>query len=284
MESTKPALVILAAGLGSRFGGAKQIAPFGMQGHFLFEYACLDAMRAGFEKVLVITKKELVTIIDEQLQKWIHPSRFQIVIQEQTRDKPWGTAHALHFIKDHWKGPFLILNADDYYGSTICQRTIDLLNNGIDSAALVYELGPTLSANGSVARGICTIADGEISQIEEVLQIERIAGLITDEFQRTYASNTPVSMNAWLLNASFLLLLEEKVNQFLEVHAQDPKAEIYLPRVINELILAKELKVAIATMPSEWFGITYAADLPHAQSQISYLEQQIYPTVFPLWT
>jgi choline kinase len=153
MQTTDTALVILAGGLGSRFGGAKQIEPFGTEGHFLFEYACYDAMQAGFQKVFIIIRPGMQAIVAEQLNKWIQPARYELIVQEQSRPKPWGTAHALHFLCGKWAGPFLVLNADDYYGQSICQTAISLVQNGVEAAALAFELGPTLSPNGPVARG-----------------------------------------------------------------------------------------------------------------------------------
>lgn len=283
MPNIKPALVILAGGLGSRFGGDKQIAPFGAEGHFLFEYACYDAMQAGFEKVFVITRPGMQVEISKQLQKWIHPSRFEILIQEQNRIKPWGTAHALHFLAGHWEGPFLVLNADDYYGSGICARAIELLERGVQNAALLFELAPTLSTNGPVARGICQVENDVLLSIEEVLKIEQKEGQVQDEQGRILAPDTLISMNAWLFQAAFLSDLTTLVNQFLQDNAQNETAEVYLPKVVQELIQKNLLKVSATAMPAEWFGITYAADLALAQQKIRELEKGVYPTVFSPW-
>lgn len=283
MPPIKPALVILAGGLGSRFGGAKQIAPFGEHGHFLFEYACYDAMRAGFEKVFVITRAGMQAIIAAQLQKWMHPSRFEIRIQEQTRNKPWGTAHALHFLAGHWDGPFLVLNADDYYGAGICARAIELLQNNVNNAALLYELAPTLSPNGPVARGLCRVEQDVLVSIEEILNIEQKEGRIRDEQGRNLDPKALISMNAWLFEASFLLDLKDLVHQFLSEYSQDETAEVYLPKVVQQLICEGKLQVKFTTMPAEWFGITYAADLEAAQQSILKLEKTVYPAQFTEW-
>ncbi|MBM3917452.1 MAG: hypothetical protein FJ349_07550 [Sphingomonadales bacterium] len=283
MPPIKPALVILAGGLGSRFGGAKQIAPFGAHGHFLFEYACFDAMRAGFEKVFVITRSGMQDQIATQLQKWMRPGRFEILIQEQARTKPWGTAHALHFLAGHWDGPFLVLNADDYYGSGICASTIQLLENGVQNAALLYELAPMLSPNGPVTRGLCRVEEGLLKEIEEVLRIEQIGADIQDEQGRIFAPDTLISMNAWLFDASFLTDLKAHVIQFLDAHSEDQTAEVYLPKVVQQLIQNGELLVTATSMPAEWFGITYAADLKLAQQRILQLEKTIYPAQFTKW-
>jgi dTDP-glucose pyrophosphorylase len=283
MPTTDTALVILAGGLGSRFGGAKQIEPFGQEGHFLFEYACYDAMQAGFEKVFIIIRPGMQAIVAEQLNKWIQPARYELIIQEQSRPKPWGTAHALHFLCGKWDGSFLVLNADDYYGQSICKAAMSLVQNGVEAAALAFELAPTLSPNGPVARGLCQAEHGYLSAIEEVLKIENVNGQICDEQGRVHSPNALISMNAWLLPSTFLEKLKTKVQGFLAMHESNETIEIYLPRVIHEFIETGALKVQVEKMPADWFGITYAADLEAAKSQILALEGTQYPRVFPEW-
>lgn len=283
MPTTDTALVILAGGLGSRFGGAKQIEPFGQEGHFLFEYACYDAMQAGFEKVFIIIRPGMQAIVAEQLNKWIQPARYELIIQEQSRPKPWGTAHALHFLCGKWEGSFLVLNADDYYGQGICKAAMSLVQNGVEAAALAFELAPTLSPNGPVARGLCQAEQGYLSAIEEVLKIENVNGRICDEQGREFSPNALISMNAWLLPSTFLEKLKTKVQGFLAMQASNETIEIYLPKVIHEFIETGALKVQVEKMPADWFGITYAADLEAAKSQILALEGKQYPRVFPVW-
>jgi len=283
MPTTDLALVILAGGLGSRFGGAKQIEPFGHEGHFLFEYACYDAMRAGFEKVFIIVRPGMQDVISKQLNRWMHSKRFEILVQEQNRSKPWGTAHALHFLHGKWGGSFLVLNADDYYGSGICQSAADLAQNGVQAAALLFELAPTLSPNGPVARGLCNVENNYLLGIEEVLQIEYKGNEIKDESQRTLSPAALISMNAWLLPPLFLTHLKVLVEQFLIANTDNETAEIYLPKVINEMIAAGKLAVQVLEMPPKWFGLTYADDLAEAKSQILALEGKAYSLVFPTW-
>jgi len=283
MPTTDLALVILAGGLGSRFGGAKQIEPFGHEGHFLFEYACYDAMRAGFEKVFIIVRPGMQDVISKQLNRWMHSKRFEILVQEQNRSKPWGTAHALHFLHGKWEGSFLVLNADDYYGSGICQSAADLAQNGVQAAALLFELAPTLSPNGPVARGLCNVENNYLLGIEEVLQIEYKGNEIKDESQRTLSPAALISMNAWLLPPLFLTHLKVLVEQFLIANADNETAEIYLPKVINEMIAAGKLAVQVLEMPPKWFGLTYADDLAEAKSHILTLEGKAYSLVFPTW-
>jgi dTDP-glucose pyrophosphorylase len=284
MQTTDTALVILAGGLGSRFGGDKQIEPFGTQGHFLFEYACYDAMQAGFQKIFVIVRPGMQEVVSQQLNRWMQPNRYQIILQEQQRAKPWGTAHALHFLHGKWEGAFLVLNADDYYGPTICKRAMELVQNGVSAAALTYELGPTLSPHGTVARGLCEISGGILTQIEEFTKIEKVKERILDEQGRELSAEALISMNAWLLPGSFLAHLKAKVAAFLKSNLDNDKIEIYLPKVINELIEEGQIHISVQAMPAEWFGLTYAEDLTTAQEQIVLLEGSQYPTHFPQWS
>lgn len=283
MQTTDTALVILAGGLGSRYGGTKQIEPFGQENHFLFEYACFDAMQAGFQKVFVIVRPGMQDVVSQQLNRWMQPNRYEILLQEQNRPKPWGTAHALHFLYGRWEGAFLVLNADDYYGPSICQRAIELVQDGVAAAALAYKLGPTLSPNGPVARGLCQTSGAYLTAIEEVLKIEEINGQISDEHNRKHSPNALISMNAWLLSGKFLEQLETKVNSFLDFNQGNEQIEIYLPKVLHEMITEGSIQIKVEAMPASWFGITYAADLARAQKQINALEGVQYPLQFPVW-
>jgi dTDP-glucose pyrophosphorylase len=240
-------------------------------------------MRAGFEKVFIIVRPGMQDVISKQLNRWMHSKRFDILVQEQNRSKPWGTAHALHFLHGKWEGSFLVLNADDYYGSGICQSAADLAQNGVQAAALLFELAPTLSPNGPVARGLCNVENNYLLGIEEVLQIEYKGNEIKDESQRTLSPAALISMNAWLLPPLFLTHLKVLVEQFLIANTDNETAEIYLPKVINEMIAAGKLAVQVLEMPPKWFGLTYADDLAEAKSQILALEGKAYSLVFPTW-
>ncbi|MFM6947030.1 MAG: NDP-sugar synthase [Flavobacteriales bacterium] len=283
MPSTKLGLVILAGGLGSRFGGAKQIAPFGEHGRFLFEYACYDAMKAGFEKVFVITRLEMQDGIKAQLQKWIHPNRFEILLQEQNRPKPWGTAHALHFLKGHWSGSFLVLNADDYYGAALFSQVKNLQEKGIRAACLAYPLGETLSSFGAVSRGICELNEDLLSKITEKTKLKLVEGSILDEFGMSYSRDTLISMNAWLLPADFLNFLQSYVAAFLTENADDAQQEIYLPNAVQKAIDSKVLEVQVIKSGGNWFGLTYPEDLQIALKEIEQLECVYYPKQFEEW-
>jgi dTDP-glucose pyrophosphorylase len=284
MPTTDIALVILAGGLGSRFGGDKQVQPFGAAGRFLFEYACYDAKSAGFAKVFVIVRPGMEPLVQQQLEKWIAPHRFEILTQIQSRQKPWGTAHALSFLSGKWSGSFLVLNADDYYGNAIMQQVKDLHEHGVSAACLAYSLGDTLSSFGAVSRGICDLKGAVLAQITEKTKLQLDGGSIKDEFGNTFAHNTLISMNAWFLPAKFLDFLAKYVDDHLVQYSNDTQSEIYLPNAIQHAIESKVLDVSVVKSQGNWFGLTYPQDLDIATQNIDQLEVDAYPPYFEQWT
>lgn len=284
MPTTKLALVILAGGLGSRFGGEKQVQPFGATGRFLFEYACFDAKEAGFAKVFVIVRPGMEQLVQQQLEKWMLPHRFELISQVQTRLKPWGTAHALSFLSGKWSGSFLVLNADDYYGNALLGQVQHLHEQGVGAACLAYALGDTLSPFGAVSRGICALNGNLLSQITEKTKLQFIDGSIKDEAGNSYAHNTFISMNAWFLPATFLDFLVKYVKDHLLQYAHDTQSEIYLPNAIQHAIASKVLEVRVVKSQGTWFGLTYPEDLALASQNIAQLEDLVYPAYFDQWT
>ena len=285
MPPTDLALVILAGGLGSRFGGDKQVEPFGAQGHFLFEYACHDAFKEGFQKVFVVVRPGMEGVVFEQLNRWISPAKFQILTQTQTRNKPLGTAHALSMLNGYWSSSFLVLNADDYYGQALIKKAYALNQNGVRAASLAFRLSATLSPFGPVSRGICLEEAGLLMKIEEVKQLAYHSGEIRDSANKVYQADTLVSMNAWLLPASFLTFLDTEVKDFIENHTADAQLEIFLPNCIQKAIDAQLFEVRLEEAQSTWFGLTYKSDLAHTAAQINKLEQGgAYPKIFEQWT
>ena len=213
MPNTDTALVILAGGLGARFGGAKQIEPFGAEGRFLFEYACYDAMQAGFQKVFVIIRPGMQAIVAEQLNKWIQPARYELIVQEQSRPKPWGTAHALHFLCGKWDGSFLVLNADDYYGKSVMKRAFSYFQEEHEAHGLMsYALSDTLSDFGGVSRGLCT-SDGH-GFLTNILECHGITkkddGIHCPEVLHLTESDR-VSMNLWFFQEHILPNLDSRI-------------------------------------------------------------------------
>ncbi len=302
----KPVLVILAAGMGSRYGGLKQIDPVDEQGNKIIDFSIYDAMRAGFKKVVFIIKKEneedFRTCVGNAISKHMEveyvfqdlnkvPEGF--VIPEE-RVKPWGTAHAILCCKDVIKEPFAVINADDYYGKSAFQTLYDYLTTHKDDdkfryAMVGYELGNTLTENGSVARGCCVTDENNfLVTIAERTQIEKRengAAYTEDGVNFTPIDlKTPVSMNMWGFTPSVLTEMESAVEKFFatEVEKNPLKSECFLPIEIDKLLQRGVATVEVLRSSDKWFGVTYKEDKPFVVESIAELKRQgVYPT--QLW-
>lgn len=302
----KPVLVILAAGMGSRYGGLKQIDPVDDQGNKIIDFSIYDAMRAGFKKVVFIIKKEneedFRTCVGNAVSKHMEvdyvfqdlnkvPEGFVI---PEGRVKPWGTAHAILCCKDVIKEPFAVINADDYYGRNAFQTLYDYLTTHQDDdkfryAMVGYELGNTLTENGSVARGCCVTDENNfLVTIAERTQIEKRekGAEYTEDGEHFIPINlkTPVSMNMWGFTPSVLKEMESAVNQFFatEVEKNPLKSECFLPIEIDKLLQRGVATVEVLRSSDKWFGVTYKEDKPFVVESIAELKRQgVYPT--QLW-
>ena len=298
----KPVLVILAAGMGSRYGGLKQIDPVDEQGNKIIDFSIYDAMRAGLQKVIFIIKKEneqdFRTCIGDAVSKYMEveyvyqdlakvPDDFTI---PEGRVKPWGTAHAILCCKDAIKEPFAVINADDYYGRSAFQTLFDFLTTHQDDdkyryAMVGYELGNTLTENGSVARGCCvTDNDGYLVTIAERTQIEKRGdGAVYTEDGTNFIPielNTPVSMNMWGFTPSILGELELAVNRFFqtEVDKNPLKSECFLPIEVDKLLKEEKATVKVLSSKDKWFGVTYKEDKPFVVESVKKLKAEgVYP-------
>lgn len=281
----KPVLVVLAAGMGSRYGGLKQIDPVGSQGEAILDYSIYDAHQAGFDTVVIIIKeaikKDFLETVGKRLEK--APVEIRYAYQELTdlpegftvpegRVKPWGTAHAVFCAREAIDGaPFAVVNADDYYGKAAFKVIYDQLAATADPHAYCmvgYELGKTVTENGSVARGICQVnANGYLEEVVERTHIETYPGgirYLEDGVYTDVAPETIVSMNMWGFMPSFLDELEGRFSSFLkEALKTNPlKCEFFLPLPITQLIQEKKATFRVLSSPDRWFGVTYAADKP----------------------
>lgn len=303
----KPTLVILAAGMGSRYGGLKQIDPVDDKGHKIIDFSIYDAVRAGFGKVIFIIKREnekdFRECIGDAVSKHIEveyvfqeltrvPEGFQI---PEGRVKPWGTAHAILCCKDAIKEPFAVINADDYYGKSAYEELYRFLTTHEDDekyryAMVGYQLGNTLTENGSVARGICvTNEEGYLQEIAERTKIVRTAegAAYTEDDGATWvpvALDTPVSMNMWAFSPSILKELEAAVERFFaeEVEKNPLKSECFLPIEVDKLLKAGKATVEVLHSADKWFGVTYKEDKPFVMESIAKLKEAgVYPDV--LW-
>lgn len=273
-------LLVMAAGMGSRFGGLKQIEPMGPSGEFLIDYSVYDALKAGFDKVVFIIKKENYDLFKETIGKRVEPyvkveyvfqtnDNIPLKYQEllKTREKPLGTAHAILCAKDSIEEPFAIINADDFYGRDayfVASRYLDTIKK--DHYGVVgYQVSHTLSPNGSAKRGVCKAKDGKLEAIIES-SVERVDGKIIAKpldgsSSFTVAEDSIVSMNLLLFTPTLFPYLEEKLNSFLEKHEQDLKScEFLIPDVIEMAIQEGKAVVDLLKTDAVWHGVTYKED------------------------
>ena len=297
-----PTLVIMAAGMGSRYGGLKQIDPVDSLGNKIIDFSIFDAIRAGFKKVIFIIKKENLddfkTCIGDIVKDHIEveycfqeltniPEGFSV---PEGRVKPWGTAHAVLSAIDSVDGPFAVINADDFYGKEAFSKIHDYLTSTEDDekyryAMVGYKLINTLTENGSVSRGVCsTDEEGYLTDIEEKTKIIKTnTGAAFTDNDSDYidiAPDTIVSMNMWGFSKSFLSELKSAFKSFMEndVDLNPLKAECYLPFVVDDLIKADKATVKVLTSSDKWFGVTYKEDKPFVVESIQALKNKgVYP-------
>ena len=287
--SKKPILVVMAAGMGSRYGGLKQIDPVGSQGEAILDYSLFDAHEAGFETAVIIIKKaiekDFMETVGARLQKC--PMEIRYAFQELDklpegftvpagRTKPWGTSHAVLCAAEQiGDAPFAVVNADDYYGKSAYKVIYDFLSKAQDNekyqyCMVGYQLGNTVTDNGSVARGICAMdAAGYLTEVAERTRIEKYENGIhfTEDGGATWVdvpAETLVSMNMWGYTASFLGEIKARFPQFLaeEVPLNPEKSEMFLPKTVSALLNENKAMVRVLSSADKWFGVTYAADKP----------------------
>ena len=285
----KPVLVVMAAGMGSRYGGLKQIDPVGSQGEAILDYSLFDAYRAGFETAVIIIKEairaDFMATVGKRLEncslqiRYAYQETHKIPAPYQVpaeRVKPWGTSHAVLCAKEAIDGaPFAVINADDYYGQSAFRVIYEYLctardGEKYDYCMVGYRLGNTVTENGSVARGVCaTDAQDNLLTIVERTKIEKYAGGIhfTEDDGATWTdlrADTPVSMNMWGFTGSFLPEVEARFPAFLEneVPKNPTKAEYFLPMSISQLLNEGKASVKVLHSADKWYGVTYAADKP----------------------
>ncbi len=287
----KTTLLIMAAGLGSRYGGDKQVDGIGPNGEMLMQYSIFDAIRAGFNKLVFVIKPQYREIIDklcENVNAEVEcvyqdfdsiPSFYKIPAERQ---KPFGTVHAVLCAKDVISEPFAVLNADDFYGADAFEKIhakLLKLKSG-EGTMVAYRLKNTVSLNGSVTRGICTIEGGYLSDVKETYSIvvDR-NGKISDEECGELDGELPVSMNIWGFGADILEDMEREFCDFLaSIEEGNIKAEYALPTMVDNLIKSGRLKIDVQTTDSVWFGVTYREDKPYVTGELKKLhENGTYP-------
>ncbi len=255
-------LVVMAAGMGSRFGGLKQLEPIGPNGEVILDFSVHDAIKAGFNKVVFIIRKDIEKDFRELVGKRIEKKvAVEYVLQDmdklpegfsvpEGRTKPWGTGHAVYCCKDVLKTPFILINADDYYGKNAFKAIYDEVTSG-SSCMVGYKLGNTLTENGTVTRGVCVVKDGYLESIDECSGLDKNSGIPLD---------TTVSMNMWGLHPEIFARVEEDFVKFLK-NLQNPlKDECYIPIIVGNSIKEDGREVKVLTTDDKWYGVTYRED------------------------
>jgi hypothetical protein len=273
-------LLVLAAGLGSRYGGMKQVEPVGPSGEILLDYAVYDALAAGFSRLAFVIRPEVAGIFRERIAaKYAGRAAIEMVMQSPAsgRERPWGTGHAVLCAAGKIGGSFAVINADDYYGADSFARMAEFFSRPAANApvpehfALVgFRLGRTLSEHGAVSRGICIVVDG---RLQAVVERKGIAAADVGP-GRPYRGDEIVSMNCWAFRPGLFPLLEAQWRSFLEQSSGDPAAEFYLPAAVSSLISLGQASVEVLPTTAEWFGLTYRADQPRAAAAIAGLVAQ----------
>lgn len=295
----EPALVILAAGMGSRYGGLKQIDTVGSNGESIIDFTIYDAIEAGFKKVYLIIQERHQDAFDEELGNKIRKHiEVEYVYQDledipegysipEGREKPWGTTHALLAIRKQVKEPFIILNADDYYGKDAFVQMYEYLKNKDtkhEYSLMGYQLENTLSDSGAVTRAICKVEDGYLKEINEVSKIQKNEGVLQFENDKgeweDLEAGLLASMNFWAFTSDIIPLLEDVFVNFLDTDVKENplKSEALLPNDVGTLMDTKGIKVEVLNSNAAWFGVTYADDKPKVVEKFAAMKAEgLYP-------
>ena len=304
MQHRSPALVIMAAGMGSRFGGLKQMEPVDAQGHSIIDFSMYDARRAGFRDVIFIIKREHDALFRERIgarmERYFHVDYVYQELDElpagcavpPERVKPWGTAHAVACCRDVLQGPFAVINSDDFYGRTAFSTIYDFLSANDDArqyAMVGYRLRNTLTKFGSVARGVCRVQDGMLVDVTERTKIfqrgDDAAYTEDGEHFTPLSGDAVVSMNLWGFPGHVARELWDALPGFFrtDVAANPVKAEFYLPSAISAQLHAGDARVRVLPCEERWHGVTYREDMPAVQASIAAMkdagiyEQRLWP-------
>ncbi|MBX2816448.1 MAG: NTP transferase domain-containing protein, partial [Saprospiraceae bacterium] len=292
----KISLLVLAAGMGSRYGGLKQLDELGPAGETILEYSIYDAIQAGFSKVVFVVRDFFLDEFRSRMEgrfggkieldyvcQEVNPT-FEDIEGVVEREKPWGTSHAVLTAKEAIAEPFAVVNADDYYGQDSFAIMADFLREQVtnDHYAMVgYILDNTLSDTGHVNRGVCEVDDeGNLVTVEEVLKIRRDEGKVVygEPIIGTLSSKAVVSMNFWGFPASIFVHLEKGFHEFVSQHRSEPRAEYFIPLIIDDLIKNEHIELQVLTCNDRWYGVTYSEDAERVKKAFrSFVQEGKYP-------
>lgn len=299
----KPTLLVLAAGMGSRFGGLKQIEPSGPNGEWILDFSVYDAIRSGFGKAVFVIREEMAEAFESVKRRYADRIEVEFAFQRledlpvrrdlaEGRSKPWGTGHAVYAARDLIKEPFAVINADDFYGRSAFQSLGEFLlgpPSENEYALVGYELKNTLSRHGSVSRGICHVKeDATLKSVEEHTQIKEssdsgiILGVNYAGSEIALSEEARVSLNCWGFPVAFLSTLEGLLSDFLDNYDPERGGEFYLPFAVDALIRSGQAKARVLNCSSRWLGVTHREDLPMVKEEIEALfDSGVYDS--PLW-
>lgn len=291
----KPTLFVLAAGMGSRYGGLKQLDGVGPHGETIMDYSIFDAKRAGFGKVVFVIRKDFEQDFREKIVSK-YQSHIPVEVVFQTIDalpegfsvpaervKPWGTNHAVLMGKEVINEPFAVINADDFYGresfEVLAKELVSMEGKENAYCMVGYRVGNTLSESGTVSRGVCdTNSDGFLTGVTERTKIMRVEGKVCymgeNEEWVAIDDNTPVSMNMWGFTTDYFKYSESAFVEFLKNEIDKPKSEFFIPSVVNNLLESGKITVKVLDTPSKWFGVTYSSDRPMVVEKLAALHNK----------
>jgi hypothetical protein len=301
-----PTLVVMAAGIGSRYGGLKQIDPVGPSGEIIIDYSVYDALRAGFGRVVFVIRRDIERDFRAKIGRNVESrTEVEYVFQDladlppgftvpPNREKPWGTGHAVRAAREFLDGNFAVINADDFYGAGSYRVLCEYLGTAADSGGVGdyclvgYVLWNTLSDHGHVARGVCSAdSGGFLTEIHERTHLRKFgeAARFSEDRGRSWTEvprDSLVSMNMWGFTPGFVAALEERFGPWLEKHAAEPKAEFYVPVEVGGMIAEGSARVRVLPTDEKWFGVTYRQDAPEVKAAVTGLvERGVYPA--DLW-
>ncbi|MCJ8329843.1 MAG: sugar phosphate nucleotidyltransferase [Lentisphaeria bacterium] len=276
-------LLILAAGMGSRYGGLKQIDPVGPSGEIVLDYSIYDAIQAGFTNVVFLIRKDIEDEFKQCIGKRYEgkiktayafqelanlPSGYTV---PDARSKPWGTGHAVLCSQEAIKGPFCVINADDFYGADAFKTVANHLKTAEESSYCMaaYLLENTLSEHGTVSRGVCAVENGKLQSVTEITNIEIQEGAIISNSDLSLSGSDYVSLNFWGFTEGLFKHLEMQFKKFLDERIAEEKSEFFLPTVVDEMLKQDDCAVAVLETTDNWFGVTYPEDKPIVISKIN---------------
>ena len=277
-------LLVMAAGMGSRYGGLKQLDAVGPNGETIIDYSVFDAIRAGYSKVVFIIRKDFENEFKTKIgDKYKNKIKVEYAFQAlddlpadftppEGREKPWGTGQAILTAEKLISEPFTVINGDDFYGAESFKVAASYYNSEVNDFSMVaFRMDRTLSKFGGVTRGVCTVTDNKMTDITETEGLQKVDGKVISESNTNFDGSEPVSMNMWGFTPKLFTYLNETFVEFLAENGKEMKSEFLIPTVVNDLVQSNQEHISVVESPAVWFGVTYKDDKPYVVEQIQRL-------------